>query len=65
MNYSSEHIEKSRIALGRVIAPLAFWSFSNPKSLEKIPDELLIEAVLVHGNDALRRRLFSLSNQTR
>lgn len=60
MNYSSEHIEKSRIALGRVIAPLAFWSFSNPKSLEKIPDEILIEAVLIHGNDALRRRLFSL-----
>lgn len=60
MDYSSEHIEKSRIALGRVIAPLAFWSFSNPDSVMKIPDDLLIEAVLIHGNDALRRRLFSL-----
>ncbi|SFT89229.1 hypothetical protein SAMN04489724_2602 [Algoriphagus locisalis] len=57
---ASKHIEKSRIALGRVIAPLAFWSYPNLESVGKIPDELLIEAVLIHGNDALRRRLFSL-----
>jgi len=59
MNSSSDHIEKSRIALARVIAPLAFWSHPNLKP-SKIPDELLIEAVLIHGNDALRRRLFIL-----
>ena len=49
MKSSYEHIEKSRIALGRVIAPLAFWSHSNLDSVEKIPDELLIETMHCAG----------------
>jgi len=64
MNSSSRDIEKSRIALGRIIAPLAFWSYQNLESVEKIPDELLIEAVLIHENDVLRRRLFCLYKQS-
>lgn len=60
MNVSSDYIEKSKIALGRVIAPLAFWSYKEKSFDSKIPDELLIEAVLVHGNDPLRIRLFNL-----
>lgn len=60
MNFSQNHNEKSKIALGRVIAPLAFWSLKDMDSENKISDELLIEAVLVHGNDPLRRRLFRL-----
>lgn len=60
MKSSPDHIEKSKIALGRVIAPLAFWSYDETSLKNRIPDELLIEAVLVHGNDPLRIRLFKL-----
>lgn len=60
MNASHEYIEKSKIALGRVIAPLAFWYYEEHDFENGIPDELLIEAVLVYGNDPLRKRLFKL-----
>ena len=60
MNSSQDYIEKSKIALGRVIAPLAFWSYRAIDFEKGIPDELLIEAILVNGNDPLRKRLFKL-----
>lgn len=62
MNSSIDYIEKSKIALGRVIAQLAFWSYQENDFKGGISDELLIEAVLVHGNDPLRKRLFRLYN---
>jgi hypothetical protein len=46
-------------ALQNVIASEAFWSFDINK-IESVPDENLIEAVLVHGNDPLRKRLLDI-----
>jgi hypothetical protein len=48
-----------RKALSNVIAPLAFWSYEK-RNLKKVDDSQLIEAVLIHGNDALRKRLFKV-----
>ncbi len=50
------------MALARVIAPYAFWSF-QPLNSSKISDDKLIEAVLVHGNDPLRKRLLRLFSE--
>lgn len=50
---------KQKKALLHVIAPLAFWSYDN-KKLNQIPDSSLIQAVLIHGNDPLRKRLFNI-----
>ena len=51
-----------KIALARVIAPYAFWSFERVNPSE-VSDEKLIEAVLIHGNDPLRKRLLKLFNE--
>ncbi len=51
--------KRLKIALARVIAPYAYWSFQlvDPS---KISDDNLIEAVLVHGNDPLKKRLLEI-----
>ena len=60
MQIPQDHKVNAKIALGRVMAPLAFWSF-EPKEIEKgLPDKVLIEAVLLHGNDPLRKRLLGI-----
>jgi hypothetical protein len=51
--------KRVKIALAKVIAPFAFWSY-EPVNLSKIPDERLIEAVLLYGNDPLKKHLLSL-----
>ena len=53
---------KLKVALTRVIAPYAFWSYL-PMNSPKVSDERLIEAVLIHGNDPLKSRLFRLFNE--
>lgn len=53
------HRKSQKRALQNVIAPLAFWSFDQSE-MKEVPDDSLIEAVLVHGNDALRQRLVRL-----
>lgn len=50
-------------ALIRVIAPYAFWSYRLPEQSPDVSDDNLIEAVLIHGNDALRYRLFKIFNK--
>lgn len=50
---------RQKRALLKVIAPDAYWSY-NLSKIQKVPDSYLIEAVLIHGNDALRKRLFSI-----
>jgi hypothetical protein len=42
-----------------VIAPYAYWSF-HVVDPSQISDEKLIEAVLVHGNDPLKKRLLGI-----
>ena len=51
--------KRVKIALARVIAPYAFWSFQQVDA-SRISDEKLIEAVLIHGNDPLKKRLVIL-----
>ncbi|MFZ6013296.1 MAG: hypothetical protein ACOYXT_23345 [Bacteroidota bacterium] len=53
------HRRKIKAALARVIAPYAYWSYAPIDPFE-ISDENLIEAVLIHGNDPLKYRLFKL-----
>lgn len=55
---------KLKVALARVIAPYAYWSYL-PVNPSKIPDEKLIEAVLIYGNDPLKSRLFKLFNEAK
>jgi len=64
MNLWWPNRRKLKIALARVIAPKAFWSYSafNPS---EISDESLIEAVLIHGNNPLKNRLFKIYNQNK
>jgi hypothetical protein len=50
---------KHKVALARVIAPQAFWSYAKIDP-SKISSESLIEAVLLYGNDPLKSRLFAL-----
>jgi hypothetical protein len=51
--------KRIKAALARVIAPYAYWSY-EPVSPSEISDEKLIEAVLIYGNDPLRKHLLSL-----
>ena len=51
-------------ALARVIAPYAFWSYASVNPAE-VSDENLIEAVLIHGNDPLKIRLFKLFSENK
>lgn len=55
---------KLKIALARVIAPCAFWSYASVSPSE-ISDENLIEAVLIHGNDPLKSRLFQIFRKSK
>ena len=55
---------KLKIALARVIAPYAFWSYASVNPSE-ISDENLIEAVLIHGNDPLKNRLFQIFSKNK
>lgn len=55
---------KLKIALARVIAPYAFWSYASVNPSE-ISDENLIEAVLIHGNDPLKNRLFQIFSKSK
>ena len=55
---------KYKVALARVIAPYAFWSYSSVDA-SKISDENLIEAVLLHGNNPLKFRLFKIFSENK
>ncbi len=58
------HRNKLKIALARVIAPYAFWSYASVNPSE-VSDENLIEAVLIHGNDPLKNRLLKIFSKSR
>ncbi|HEX8038024.1 MAG TPA: hypothetical protein VF490_02685 [Chryseosolibacter sp.] len=51
--------QNQKRALLNVIAPVAYWSYDQSR-LSKVPDSNLIQAVLVYGNDPLRKRLFNI-----
>ena len=53
------HKKREKLALANVIAPLAFWSYESVRP-SQISDDKLIEAVLLHGNDALKKHLLNL-----
>ncbi len=51
--------ELKKMALAKEISPYAHWSYASI-DLSDISDENLIEAVLLHGKDPLKRRLFDI-----
>jgi hypothetical protein len=64
MNRPNFKRNKYKAALARAIVPYAFWSYSSVNASE-ISDENLIEAVLLHGNNPLKFRLFKIFSENK
>jgi hypothetical protein len=64
MNRPIADKNKYKTAIARAIAPYAFGSYSSVNPSE-ISDDNLIEAVLIHGNDSLKNRLFRIFSENK